>query len=254
MEAVGSQLSSIKPGSEAAAKVKAVLQAKGYWSQYLEVGIGPDAEVFTKAPPMSAVGCGAMVGINPISTWNNPEPEVVLAVDSKGRIKGATLGNDVNLRDVEGRSALLLGEAKDNNGACAVGPFIRLFDAHFSMADVEKMEVRLTVKGDDGYLLDGTNDMSRISRRPEDLVKQTINRSHQYPDGVLLFLGTMFAPVQDRSVAGLGFTHHLKDEVRISSEKLGTLVNWVGRSDEIEPWAFGIGDLIVNLSKRGLLQ
>ena len=175
MEAVGSQLSSIKPGSEAAAKVKAVLQAKGYWSQYLEVGIGPDAEVFTKAPPMSAVGCGAMVGINPISTWNNPEPEVVLAVDSKGRIKGATLGNDVNLRDVEGRSALLLGEAKDNNGACAVGPFIRLFDAHFSMADVEKMEVRLTVKGDDGYLLDGTNDMSRISRRPEDLVKQTIN-------------------------------------------------------------------------------
>jgi fumarylacetoacetate (FAA) hydrolase family protein len=251
---LGDQLSSVVPGSSAAKKLKEVLQTSGNWSQYLEVGIGPDAEIFTKAPPMSSVGCGAMIGINPISSWNNPEPEVVLAVNARGEIKGATLGNDVNLRDVEGRSALLLSKAKDNNGACAVGPFIRLFDNDFTLASVEKMEVRLHVAGEDGFVLDGTNDMSRISRRLSDLVSQTINKSHQYPDGLLLFLGTMFAPVQDRTEPGLGFTHHLNDEVRISSSTLGTLVNWVGRSDEIAPWSFGIGDLLNNLARRGLLQ
>ncbi len=252
-QVLGEQLSAIVPGSEAASRVKAVLQAAGNWSQYLEVGIGPDAEIFTKAAPLSSVGCGAMVGINPMSSWNNPEPEVVLAVNARGEIRGAALGNDVNLRDVEGRSALLLSKAKDNNGACAIGPFIRLFDAGFGMADVEKIAVSLSVTGADGFTLSGTNDMSRISRRPADLVGQAINRSHQYPDGFMLFLGTMFAPVKDRGAPGLGFTHHLGDEVRISSPDLGALVNWVGRSDEIAPWTFGIGALMANLARRGLL-
>lgn len=252
-QVLGEQLSAIVPGSEAAARVKAVLQAAGNWSQYLEVGIGPDAEIFTKAAPLSAVGCGAMVGINPISSWNNPEPEVVLAVNARGEIRGACLGNDVNLRDVEGRSALLLSKAKDNNGACAIGPFIRLFDERFSMADVERTEVSLSVTGNDGFTLSGTNDMSRISRKPTELVRQAINRSHQYPDGFMLFLGTMFAPVKDRGAPGLGFTHHMGDTVRIASPSFGALVNEVGRSDEIEPWTFGIGALMANLARRGLL-
>ncbi|MDQ0563189.1 fumarylacetoacetate (FAA) hydrolase family protein [Rhizobium mesoamericanum] len=253
-QALGDQLSSVVPGSEAAIKVKAILQSSGHWSQYLEVGIGPDAEIFTKASPMSSVGCGAMIGINPISSWNNPEPEVVLAVNARGEIKGATLGNDVNLRDIEGRSALLLSKAKDNNGACAVGPFIRLFDDRYTLAAVEAMSVQLHVSGTDGFVLDGTNDMSRISRSLTDLVRQTINSCHQYPDGFMLFLGTMFAPVQDRAEQGLGFTHQLNDEVRISSSSLGTLLNWVGTSDQISPWSFGIGDLMSNLAKRGLLR
>lgn len=252
--AVGRQLGSIVPGSDAALKVKSVLQAAGQWSQYLEVGIGPDAEIFTKAQPLSSVGCGAMVGINPMSSWNNPEPEVVLAVNAAGKIRGATLGNDVNLRDVEGRSALLLGKAKDNNGACAIGPFIRLFDDGFSLSDVASMEVRLTIAGEDGFMLEGTNDMTKISRTPQDLARQTINGSHQYPDGFMLFLGTMFAPVKDRSGTGIGFTHQLNDEVRISSDRLGSLINWVGRSDEIPPWTFGIGALMNNLVKRGMIQ
>ncbi|WP_457588973.1 fumarylacetoacetate hydrolase family protein [Ensifer canadensis] len=251
---LGDQLGSVVPGSRAALKVKQVLQASGNWSQYLEVGIGPDAEIFTKAAPMSSVGCGAMIGVNPMSSWNNPEPEVVLAVNARGEIKGATLGNDVNLRDVEGRSALLLSKAKDNNGACAVGPFIRLFDSSFTLASVERMEVRVHVSGEDGFVMDGTNDMTRISRRLPDLVRQTINKSHQYPDGFMLFLGTMFAPVHDRTTAGLGFTHHSNDEVRISSATLGTLLNWVGRSDEIAPWTFGLGALMSNLARRGLLR
>ena len=250
---VGESLRGVNPGSEKAAKVKALLQERGLWSQYLEVGIGPDAEVFTKAQPMSSVGCGAKVGINSISSWNNPEPEVVLAVNSRGEIRGAALGNDVNLRDVEGRSALLLGKAKDNNGACAIGPFIRLFDASFSLADVENAAISLSIQGTDGFELAGESLMSEISRSPANIVSQTIGRSHQYPDGFVLFLGTMFAPVKDRKGAGQGFTHDIGDRVTISTPKLGSLVNVVDHCHAIDPWTFGTRALMGNLAQRGLL-
>lgn len=250
---VGASLRGVKPGSEQAAKVKTLLQERGLWSQYLEVGIGPDAEVFTKAQPMSSVGCGAKVGVNPISSWNNPEPEVVLAVNSRGEIRGATLGNDVNLRDVEGRSALLLGKAKDNNGACAIGPFIRLFDDGFTLADVESAAISLAILGEEGFELTGESLMSAISRPPADIVRQTIGASHQYPDGFMLFLGTMFAPVKDRKAPGQGFTHETGDRVSISSPKLGALVNIVDRCDALEPWTFGTRALMANLARRGLL-
>jgi fumarylacetoacetate (FAA) hydrolase family protein len=250
--AVGDDLAKIKPGSADAMRLKDLLIKAGMWSQYLEVGIGPDAEIFTKAAPMSAVGTGADIGLHPASTWNNPEPEVVLAVDSRGRIRGATLGNDVNLRDFEGRSALLLGLAKDNNGSCAIGPFIRLFDAHFGIDDVRSAVVRLEVKGDDGFLLEGSSSMSRISRDPLDLVAQAIGAIHQYPDGFVLFCGTMFAPTQDRDTPGGGFTHRIGDRVTIASERLGALVNRVDRSDRIAPWTFGVRALIASLTRRGM--
>jgi fumarylacetoacetate (FAA) hydrolase family protein len=251
---VGDDLSRVRPGSPQAMALKAVLIAQGLWSQYLEVGIGPDAEIFTKAPPMAAVGTGADVGLHPDSTWNNPEPEIVLAVDSGARVLGAALGNDVNLRDFEGRSALLLGKAKDNNGSCAIGPFIRLFDAHYGIDDVRAAVVRLRVDGEDGYVLDGESSMARISRDPLSLVEQAMGATHQYPDGLMLFCGTMFAPVQDRDTAGGGFTHKLGDRVTISSERLGALVNRVERSDRMAPWVFGLGALMRNLARRGLLQ
>lgn len=250
---IGGSLSNIRAGSAQAAEVKATLIAEGLWSQYLEVGIGPDAEVFTKSQPMAAVGFGAQVGINRISKWNNPEPEVVLAVDSQGRIRGATLGNDVNLRDVEGRSALLLGKAKDNNGSCAIGPFIRLFDADFSVRDIESATLTLTIHGTDDFHLSGQSNMAKISRKPAELVAQTCNDSHQYPDGFMLFLGTMFAPTQDRAQAGSGFTHKPGDLVEISTPLLGTLRNTVVYSDEAAPWRFGTRALMRNLAKRGLL-
>ncbi|MCR6497566.1 fumarylacetoacetate hydrolase family protein [Shinella sp. CPCC 101442] len=250
---VGASLRDLKAGSPQAANVKAALVEEGLWSQYLEVGIGPDAEVFTKAQALSSVGHGADVGLHPISSWNNPEPEVVLAVDSRGRVRGATLGNDVNLRDVEGRSALLLGKAKDNNASCSIGPFIRLFDESYSMEDVRNAVLQLKVEGEDGYVLTGSSSMSEISRDPLDLVAQTIGAHHQYPDGFMLFLGTMFAPVEDRGVAGQGFTHRIGDRVSISNDRLGTLVNRVRLSTECDPWLFGISDLMRNLSKRGLL-
>ncbi|ERL49332.1 fumarylacetoacetate hydrolase family protein [Halomonas huangheensis] len=240
-EIIGSDLSRIKPGSEAAMTLKAELQARGAWSQYMEVGIGPDAEVFTKSQPFSAVGFGASVGLHPSSQWNNPEPEVVLAVDASGKVKGATLGNDVNLRDVEGRSALLLGKAKDNNASCSIGPFIRLFDDHFSIDDIRNALVSLRIEGhDDGFVLEDSSDMREISRDPLDLVAQTIGRHHQYPDGFMLFLGTMFSPIQDRNGPGQGFTHHLDDVVTISTPTLGSLSNPVGRSDQLPPWQYGI--------------
>lgn len=251
---IGDNLASIRPGSDEAMALKAVLVARGLWSQYLEVGIGPDAEVFTKAPVLSAVGTGVEIGIHPKSAWNNPEPEVVLAVTSRGRIVGAALGNDVNLRDFEGRSALLLGKAKDNNASCAIGPFIRLFDGTFSLDDVRREDVRLKVVGEDGFVLEGVSSMSKISRDPAELVAQTINGCHQYPDGFMLFLGTLFAPIEDRDQPGGGFTHHLGDEVRISSARLGTLRNRVTRTDEAPPWHFGLRALVANLSARGLLQ
>ncbi|MBB3593439.1 fumarylacetoacetate (FAA) hydrolase family protein [Rhizobium sp. BK529] len=250
---IGGSLTNIKAGSPEAAKVKQALIEEGIWSQYLEVGIGPDAEVFTKSPVLSSVGWGSDVGLHPISTWNNPEPEIVLAVNSRGEIKGATLGNDVNLRDVEGRSALLLGKAKDNNASCSIGPFIRLFDESYSLDDVRKAELDLKVTGEDGFVLHGKSSMSQISRDPTDLVKQTVGAHHQYPDGFMLFLGTLFAPTQDRDAKNQGFTHKIGDVVEISSAGLGALVNTVKLSTECPPWTFGISALMGNLAKRGLL-
>jgi fumarylacetoacetate (FAA) hydrolase family protein len=250
---IGGSLANIKAGSPQAAKVKQALIDEGMWSQYLEVGIGPDAEVFTKSPVLSSVGWGADVGLHPISTWNNPEPEIVLAVNSRGEIKGATLGNDVNLRDVEGRSALLLGKAKDNNASCAIGPFIRLFDGSYTLDDVRQAELDLKVTGQDGFVLHGKSSMSKISRDPSDLVKQTCGAHHQYPDGFMLFLGTLFAPTQDRDAPNQGFTHKVGDVVEISSAGLGTLTNTVRLSTECPPWTFGISALMTNLAQRGLL-
>jgi len=250
---LGDNLKGLVAGSEKAAEVKKLLQDMDLWSQYLEVGIGPDAEIFTKAQPMSSVGCGSDVGIHPKSDWNNPEPEVVLAITSKGEIIGATLGNDVNLRDFEGRSALLLSKAKDNNASCSIGPFIRLFDGKFTIDDVKSAEISLSVKGEDGFEMTGVSPLKAISRSPENLTSQLLNRNHQYPDGALFFLGTMFAPVKDRRGKGLGFTHEIGDIVEISSPKLGRLVNRVDHSDTCPEWTFGISALMKNLATRGLL-
>lgn len=250
---IGESLRDLKAGSAAAEEVKAALIEEGVWSQYLEVGIGPDAEVFSKAQVMSSVGHGADVGLHPASKWNNPEPEVVLAVSSQGRIVGATLGNDVNLRDIEGRSALLLGKAKDNNASCSIGPLLRLFDETYDLDDVRAAELTLTVEGDDGFLLRGHSSMKEISRDPLDLVAQTIGAHHQYPDGLVLFMGTLFAPTEDRGEAGQGFTHHVGDVVSISNAHLGTLRNTVKLSTDCSPWVFGASHLMRNLVGRGLL-
>ncbi|MCG5078407.1 fumarylacetoacetate hydrolase family protein [Paraburkholderia tagetis] len=250
---IGSDLSQIAPGSEAAMRLKEELQRRGAWSQYLEVGIGPDAEVFSKSQPMSAVGFGADIGLLRTSAWNNPEPEIVLAVNARGVAVGATLGNDVNLRDIEGRSALLLGKCKDNNASCAIGPFVRLFDGRFTLDSVREASVSLRVAGtDDGFVLDGVSHMREISRDPQQLVEQTCGAHHQYPDGFMLFLGTMFSPILDRDAPGSGFTHHIGDVVTISAPQLGALVNTVKLCDEIEPWTFGVRALYANLAARGI--
>ena len=250
---IGDNLQAVRPGSPEAQRLKDVLIAQGAWSQYLEVGIGPDAEIFTKAPPMSSVGTGAEVGIHPKSAWNNPEPEIVLAVSSTGRVVGAALGNDVNLRDFEGRSALLLGKAKDNNASCAIGPFIRLFDGSFTMDSVRLCDLALHIKGTDGFALTAQSSMSKISRDPLAIVEQTIGPNHQYPDGLMLFLGTMFAPTVDRLGAGQGFTHLAGDIVTVETPGLGALVNRVNYTDRIAPWTFGAVALMKNLAGRGLL-
>ncbi|ODT79224.1 MAG: fumarylacetoacetate hydrolase [Pelagibacterium sp. SCN 64-44] len=253
LDLIGTDLSQLVPGSEAAMKVKAALIEKGVWSQYLEVGIGPDAEVFTKGQPMSAVGYGAEVGLHPMSTWNNPEPEVALLVTSKGEIVGAMLGNDVNLRDVEGRSALLLGKAKDNNASASLGPFVRLFDDNFTLETVKSAEIALRVEGEDGFVLEGHSNMAEISRSPESLVSATIGQHHQYPDGLVLYLGTMFAPVKDRDGAGKGFTHRIGDRVSISTKALGTLTNKVNLSTKCPPWTYGTSHLLRDLARANLL-
>jgi fumarylacetoacetate (FAA) hydrolase family protein len=250
---MGNNLRDIRPGSPQAKAVKDALIAQGVWSQYLEVGIGPDAEIFTKGQPMSAVGTGADIGIHPQSQWNNPEPEIVLAVSSSGRITGAALGNDLNLRDFEGRSALLLGKAKDNNASGSIGPFIRLFDDRFSLDDVRKCDVALHVKGPDGFEFTAESSMSQISRDPIQLVEHAMGRHHQYPDGMMLFLGTMFAPTIDRFAPGQGFTHAVGDMVTVSTPSLGALVNRVNHTDRIAPWTFGAVALMNNLAQRGLL-
>ena len=250
---IGDDLSRVRPGSADAMRLKEALITQGVWSQYLEVGIGPDAEIFTKSQPMSAVGVGADIGIHPESQWNNPEPEVVLAVNSRGETVGATLGNDVNLRDFEGRSALLLGKAKDNNASCAIGPFVRLFDERFGIDDVRGCELAMRVDGPDGFVLDGASSLAMISRDPLDLVAQAVGPIHQYPDGFVLFLGTMFAPTKDRHAPGQGFTHVVGDIVTVATPKLGALVNRVLHSDRIAPWTFGAVALMRNLARRGLV-
>jgi fumarylacetoacetate (FAA) hydrolase family protein len=251
---IGAGIRSIKPGSPEAMRLKESLIKRDLWSPYLEVGIGPDAEVFNKAQPLSAVGVGAEIGIRPDSSWNNPEPEVVLAVNRAGTVVGVTLGNDVNLRDFEGRSALLLGKAKDNNASCSIGPFIRLFDEHYTIDDMRATRIEVRVSGTDGFKLEGESNLSAISRDPVDLVNQAMNRTHQYPDGMMLFLGTQFAPVQDRGEQGKGFTHKLGDTVSISARSLGTLVNRVNHCDKVTPWTYGVGELMQNLSRRGLIS
>ena len=253
-QSIGVDLSEIIPGSDGAQRLKDELIERDLWSQYLEVAIGPDAEVFTKSQPLSGVGPGADVGLHPRSTWNNPEPEVAVIVNSNGDIKGATLGNDVNLRDFEGRSALLLSKAKDNNASCGVGPFIRLFDDTYSLDDLRKCDLSMEVTGEDGYVLQGASSMSQISRDPADIVEQTIGRVHQYPDGFVLMLGTMFAPTEDRDTPGEGFTHKIGDIVSISTPSLGRLINRVNTSDKCEPWTFGIKAFMENLATRGYLS
>ncbi|MEG3088917.1 fumarylacetoacetate hydrolase family protein [Sphingomonas sp. PB4P5] len=251
-EALGGNIRAVVPGSAEAATLKDVLIADGLWSQYLEVAIGPDAEIFTKSPVLSTVGLNAEIGVRSDSTWNNPEPEIVLVADSCGRAVGATLGNDVNLRDFEGRSALLLGKAKDNNASCSIGPLIRLFDAQFTMDDVRAADVALTIAGTDGYTLNGASTMREISRDPEDLLAQAMSE-HHYPDGFVLFCGTLFAPTQDRDEPGRGFAHKPGDVVTITSARLGTLVNTVTTSRDAPAWRVGIGALMRNLAARGLL-
>ena len=250
---LGGDIRKLVPGSAQAAELKRLLVEQGAWSQYLEVGIGPDAEIFTKAQPMSAVGHGMEAGLHPISTWNNPEPEVVLVVNARGTIVGATLGNDINLRDVEGRSALLLSKAKDNNASTAVGPFVRFFDGDFTLDTVRRIDVSLKVEGEDGFELSGRSSMAEIARDPEDLVKQLMGRHHQYPDGAVLFLGTMFSPIKDRDASGGGFTHKVGDVTTIAAPELGTLVNRMTLSTQAPPWEFGTGALMRNLARRGLL-
>ena len=245
--ALGGSITSLRPGSTEARQAKEVLIEQGMWSQYLEVGIGPDPEVFTKAPVLSSVGFGAHIGVPTFSSWNNPEPELVLVVDSHGRVRGATLGNDVNLRDIEGRSALLLGMAKDNNASSAVGPFIRLFDENFTLDTLRREEISLNVEGEDGYSLDGRNSVARMSRPFEELVEAVHGPHHQYPDGFALFTGTLFAPTQDRDTEGLGFTHKPGDVVTIRSDHLGALLNLTGVTEELPPWSFGIRALYAYL-------
>ncbi len=246
-ETLGASIQDIEPGSEEALAALDVLRENGMWSQYLQVGLGTYPEVFTKGAVLSSVGHAWDVGVAGISSWNNPEPELVLVVDSAGTARGATLGNDANLRDIEGASALLLPLAKDNNASAALGPFIRLFDAEFGLEQAAQTTITMRIDGEDGFELEATAPQAEISRPVTDLIASTINRRHQYPDGLVLFCGTPFAPTKDRDAPGMGFTHHDGDLVSISSPDLGTLVNTVTPSESAPVWDFGIRDLIRSL-------
>jgi fumarylacetoacetate (FAA) hydrolase family protein len=240
---IGRSISDVKPGSEEAFAVLAVMRENGLWSQYLQVGLGAHPEVFTKAPLLSSVGHGWDIGIAGISTWNNPEPELALVIDRDGTPKGATLGNDANLRDIEGASALLLPLAKDNNASASLGPFVRLFDSAFRLDDAASTTITMRIEGTDGFVLQATAPQGDISRPVSELVAHTLNRRHQYPDGVVLYCGTPFAPTEDRDAPGMGFTHHDGDLVSIGSPALGTLVNRVTPSEQAPVWHHGVRDL-----------
>ncbi len=134
-----------------------------------------------------------------------------------------------------------------------IGLFKRLFDTAFSLDEVRQAILSLTVSSADGLTLEGSSSMSQISRDPQDLVRQMMGPHHQYPDGAVLFLGTLFAPVKDRDTVGVSFTHKEGDIVCISSPHLGTLVNRMQRTGACAPWTFGVSHLMRNLAQRGLL-
>jgi len=252
-KAAGVALGKILPGSEEAARLRTALMEDGLWNDTLEVGFGPDVELFTKAQPLSAVGTGAEIAVLPTSKQTFAEPEVVLMLNADGKICGATLGCDMTARDVEARSLLLLGRAKDQNATCAVGPFIRLFDQTFSLPNVQGMNLTYAFEGADDAVFTDTGSMDQIGRGLITLARQVVNEHHGYPDGVALFTGCMFKAPSSRGASDTPFTHQVGDVVIIKASPLGTLINRVNTTDKVRPWSFGMSDLMANLANRQLL-